>query len=242
MNTGSEKLRAARAQVGELAAAAAPLPPAAPLPADLLPAPSRMDVPTLMPPKPRRTGALVGLAVLLLVIVALAAFGMYRTLAARPASSDAPRLVTTTAAVTPAMTQTATPVATPIPMVTATPTPIATPAAATPTPTPSTPAATPIPLAPLPAPGAFDPTAARSSLDVMNGVLASCKRPGGKTGDGPISVTFATDGHVQQAVVDEPPFAGSPEGACVASRFKQAHVAPFEGAPGSIVYNFHIPQ
>jgi hypothetical protein len=76
----------------------------------------------------------------------------------------------------------------------------------------------------------------------MNGVLASCKRPGGKTGDGPISVTFAPDGHVQQAVVDEPPFAGSTEATCVASRFKQARMAPFRGAPGSMVYTFHIPN
>jgi hypothetical protein len=246
MNTGSEKLRAARAQVGELAAAAAPIPPAAPLPADLLPAATRMDVPTVMPPKPRRTGALVGLAVLLLVIVALAALGVYRTLAARTASGDAPQLVTTTAAVAPAMTAPATPVAAVAATVTPTVTPAvtststSTPSAASPT--TSTLTATPGPLVPLPAPGTFDPTAARSSLDVMNGVLASCKRPGGKTGDGPISVTFAPDGRVQQAVVDEPPFAGSPEAACVASRFKQAHVAPFEGAPKSIVYNFHIPN
>jgi serine/threonine protein kinase len=236
MNTGSEKLRAARAQVGELAAAS-PIPPPAPLPADMLPAPapSRMDVPTVMPPKPRRTGALVGLAVLLFVIVALAVLGVYRTLAARTASGDAPQVVTTTAAVTPVMTPTGTSSPTPTPTPTSTST-----ATSTGTPT-STPAAPPTPLVPLPAPGAFDPTAARSSLDVMNGVLASCKRPGGKTGEGPIHVTFAPDGHVQQAVVDEPPFAGSPEAACVASRFKQAHVAPFEGAPGSIVYNFHIP-
>jgi hypothetical protein len=102
MNTGSERLRAARAHVGELAALAVPLPPAAPLPADLLPAPSpsRMDVPTVVPPKPRRTGALVGLAVLLLVIVALAALGLYRTLAARTASGEVPHAVTATAAVT----------------------------------------------------------------------------------------------------------------------------------------------
>jgi hypothetical protein len=42
--------------------------------------------------------------------------------------------------------------------------------------------------------------------------------------------------------VDEPPFTGTPEGACVASRFKQAKIAPFAGAPGSIVYTFHIPN
>ena len=77
---------------------------------------------------------------------------------------------------------------------------------------------------------------------MMNGVLASCRSPGGKTGDGTINVTFRPDGHADRAVVDEPPFGGTPEGSCVASRFKQAKIAPFEGPPGSIVYTFHIPN
>jgi hypothetical protein len=101
-----------------------------------------------------------------------------------------------------------------------------------------TPIATPTPLAPQ----GFDPAAARAALDVMNGVLASCRSPGGKTGDGKINVTFNPDGRVDHAVIDQPPFAGSPEGACVASRFKQAKMAPFQGAPGSVVYTFHIPN
>jgi hypothetical protein len=75
----------------------------------------------------------------------------------------------------------------------------------------------------------------------MNGVLASCKAPGGRTGDGPISVTFSPDGHVQRAVIDEPPFAGSGEARCVASRLKQARMAPFVGPAASIVYTFHVP-
>ena len=109
------------------------------------------------------------------------------------------------------------------------------------------PVAAPVPApapvaAPAPAPSqGFDPNAARAALDVMNGVLASCKSPGGKTGDGTINVTFTPDGKVDRATVDEPPFTATPEGACVASRFKQAKMAPFPGAPGSIVYTFHIP-
>jgi hypothetical protein len=89
---------------------------------------------------------------------------------------------------------------------------------------------------------AFDPNAARASLDVMNGVLASCRSPGAKTGAGTINVTFGPDGRVERAVIDEPPFMGTPEGACVSSRFKQAKMAPFEGGPGSVVYTFHIPN
>jgi hypothetical protein len=72
-------------------------------------------------------------------------------------------------------------------------------------------------------------------------VLASCRSPGGRTGDGTITVTFVADGHADRAVVDEPPFMGTPEGACVSSRFKQAKIAPFIGAPGSVIYTFHIP-
>jgi serine/threonine protein kinase len=115
----------------------------------------------------------------------------------------------------------------------------------------TTPRAAPTPIAaaqvpsPSPAPGgarAFDPVAARAALGVIDGVLASCRSQGGRVGEGTFTVTFAPDGHAQHAAIDEPPFAGTPEGACVSSRFRQAKVAPFEGAPGSVVYTFHIPQ
>jgi eukaryotic-like serine/threonine-protein kinase len=120
----------------------------------------------------------------------------------------------------------------------ATPSPVSTP---TPTPAPQA-APTPNPTPTATNPQGFDPNAARAALDVINGVLASCRSPGGKTGDGTINVTFNPDGHADRATVDEPPFTGTPEGACVASRFKQAKIAPFQGAPGSIVYTFHIPN
>ena len=101
----------------------------------------------------------------------------------------------------------------------------------------------PLPLLPAPSsPRAFDPSAARAALDVMNGVLASCRNPGGRTGQGSITVTFTPDGRADRAMVDEPPFSGTPEATCVSSRFKQAKMAPFEGAPGSIVYTFTIPN
>jgi serine/threonine protein kinase len=122
---------------------------------------------------------------------------------------------------------------TPTPRPVSIPTPIPMPQPAAPTPI-----AAPTPLAPQ----GFDPAAARAALDVMNGVLASCRSPGGKTGDGKISVTFNPDGHADRATVDEPPFTGTQEGACVASRFKQAKIAPFQGAAGSVVYTFHIPN
>ncbi len=90
--------------------------------------------------------------------------------------------------------------------------------------------------------GGCDASTARAGLDIMNSILASCRSPGGKTGDGKITVSFNPDGHVSRAVVDEPPFAGTPEATCVSSRFKQAKIAPFTGGPGTIVYTFHIPK
>jgi hypothetical protein len=56
-----------------------------------------------------------------------------------------------------------------------------------------------------------------------------------------VTVTFGNDGAVTNAVVDQPPFAGTPEGACVESRFRTAHVPAFEGAPGTLGFTFHIP-
>jgi hypothetical protein len=77
---------------------------------------------------------------------------------------------------------------------------------------------------------------------VIDGVLASCRGPGTRTGDGTIDVTFSADGRAQSALVTQPPFAGTPEGACVSSRFAQAKIAPFDGAPASVAYTFHIPN
>jgi hypothetical protein len=76
----------------------------------------------------------------------------------------------------------------------------------------------------------------------MDGVLASCRSPGGKTGDGKVTVTFNPGGRVDHLAIDQPPFAGTPEGACASSLFKRAKVPPFTGEPGTIVYTFHVPK
>jgi hypothetical protein len=109
---------------------------------------------------------------------------------------------------------------------------------------------TPAPPSPSPSggltapldPKAFNPVAAKQALDTVDGILASCRRPGGKTGEGIITVTFGNDGQVKHAVVDEPPFAGTTEASCVASRMKLARIKPFEGPLGTLVYTFHIPK
>jgi hypothetical protein len=91
-------------------------------------------------------------------------------------------------------------------------------------------------------PKAFNPVAAKASLDLVNGILASCRSPNGQRGDGVIGVTFANDGTVSRALIDEPPFVGTTEGQCVQSRFKHARTTPFEGPPGTMVYTFHISK
>jgi serine/threonine-protein kinase len=237
--------------------------------------PAVSEVPTVVPPPPQKTSKakLAVLIVVALLIVGLAAFAGFHSVASPSAPTSATDKATATAAppatVSAAATATvsapapapavatATSVAsaaapapapaspsqtlpttrsladTPSPRGASRPTPVT-----FPTPTPE-PASAPQPLAS--GPHAFDPLAAHASLDVINGVLASCRSPGGRTGDGTIHVTFSPDGRVQHASVDDPPYAGTGEGACVASRFKQAKVSPFEGGPGTVAYTFRIP-
>jgi hypothetical protein len=73
----------------------------------------------------------------------------------------------------------------------------------------------------------FDRGAAAMALGAVN--VASCKGAGGTTGAGHISVTFSIDGTVSSAVVDQPPFAGTPAGGCISNLFRAARVRPFTG-------------
>jgi len=88
---------------------------------------------------------------------------------------------------------------------------------------------------------AFNAGAAQTSLRVLDGILASCKRPDGKAGDGSARVTFANDGSVS-AVKVTGPLADAPEGDCVALRYRNAKVPPFEGAPGVVEHAFRLPK
>jgi hypothetical protein len=83
----------------------------------------------------------------------------------------------------------------------------------------------------------FDPAAARAALDALAPTLAGCKLPKGRSDR--IKLTFAPDGNVSSATV-LPPVA--PQGACVATRLKEARVAPFKGPAASYVYTFAGPR
>ncbi len=104
-----------------------------------------------------------------------------------------------------------------------------------------------VPAAPPPAPVAAAPAqdqpfnmgAAKASLGAIAGAVQGCKR-GDTSGSGRVVVTFAPSGAVQSAVVTDPPFAGTPTGSCVASRFRSAHVPAFTGSPFEVAKHFTI--
>ena len=79
----------------------------------------------------------------------------------------------------------------------------------------------------------FDRGAAARALDAVD--LSSCA---GVTGAGHIQVTFGNDGSVTNALIDQPPFANTATGACIADKFKQVHVPPFEGKPVTVGKSF----
>jgi predicted Zn finger-like uncharacterized protein len=84
----------------------------------------------------------------------------------------------------------------------------------------------------------FDRGAAAGALGAVN--VAGCKRPDGPTGSGHVAVTFAPDGSVSSAVVDQAPFAGTPVGGCVAGKFRGAHIPSFAGGPVKVGKSFTI--
>jgi predicted Zn finger-like uncharacterized protein len=84
----------------------------------------------------------------------------------------------------------------------------------------------------------FDRGAAAGALGAVN--VASCKKGDGPTGAGHVSVTFAPDGSVATAVVDQPPFAGTAVGGCVAGKFRGARVPPFAGGSVKVGKSFVI--
>ncbi len=84
----------------------------------------------------------------------------------------------------------------------------------------------------------FDRGSASGALGAIN--VAACKKGDGPTGSGHVTVTFAPNGSVVSAVVDQPPFAGTAVGGCVAGKFRSAHVPAFSGNPIKVGKSFSI--
>ena len=85
----------------------------------------------------------------------------------------------------------------------------------------------------------FDRGAAAAALGGVN--VGSCAQPGGPTGAGRISVTFAPDGAARRVVCTNPPFAGTAVGACIEQLFRRARVPAFSGAEVTVGKAFRVP-
>src|SRR3954470_20859293 len=86
--------------------------------------------------------------------------------------------------------------------------------------------------------GAFDRAAAAAALGAVN--IGSCKKTGGPTGAGKVTVTFAPNGTVSNAEIDGAPFAGTAVGGCIAAKYRGVHVAPFSGAAVTVAKSFSL--
>jgi hypothetical protein len=86
----------------------------------------------------------------------------------------------------------------------------------------------------------FSVSAAQVALTQAAGNAAGCAKPGGPTGSGKATVTFAPSGRVTTANVLTPPFAGTPVGGCVAGIFRKARVPAFNGNPVTVSKSFTI--
>jgi hypothetical protein len=69
-----------------------------------------------------------------------------------------------------------------------------------------------------------------------------CKRPGGPTGTGQVSITIAPNGIPTSVKVEGAPFAGTAVGRCVEGVFHSVRVLPFEGPPFAGSKTFQIPE
>jgi predicted Zn finger-like uncharacterized protein len=86
----------------------------------------------------------------------------------------------------------------------------------------------------------FNRGAAVSAMSAAASQAASCKKPGGPTGSGKATLTFAPTGRVTSATVTTPPFAGTAVGGCVAGVFRRAKVPPFTGNSITVSKSFTI--
>ena len=82
--------------------------------------------------------------------------------------------------------------------------------------------------------GPFDRDAAVAALAAAAKTAERCRSEEGPFGLVRIAVTFAPNGRATTAVVEGPPFAGTPVGSCIARAFREARVSPFTGAPVTV--------
>ncbi len=90
----------------------------------------------------------------------------------------------------------------------------------------------PAPAPPSPPEGdaPFDKSAAARVMGGARAAAASCKQEGGPQGNATVHVTFAPNGVSTLAMVEGPPFAGTPVGSCIAAKFRGLKIPPFSGS------------
>ncbi len=86
----------------------------------------------------------------------------------------------------------------------------------------------------------FDKGAARAALGAAAAASAGCAQPDGPRGTGTVRVTFSTSGRATQALIQGPPFAGTPTGSCIASKFRGLSISPFTGDAVSVTKSVTI--
>jgi hypothetical protein len=86
----------------------------------------------------------------------------------------------------------------------------------------------------------FNKGAAVSALTSASSAASGCKRPGGPTGTGKVTVTFAPNGRVTQASVAGGSYGGTSVGGCVASVFRRAKIPAFSGNAVTVSKSFNI--
>ncbi|MCH2109264.1 MAG: hypothetical protein MK135_08040, partial [Polyangiaceae bacterium] len=75
----------------------------------------------------------------------------------------------------------------------------------------------------------FNKSAAKVALVSATSHAGSCRRPGDPSGMAQVVVVFSPSGRVTSATVSGKPFAGTPTGGCIASRFRAIRVPAFTG-------------
>ncbi|MCC6215288.1 MAG: zinc-ribbon domain-containing protein [Polyangiaceae bacterium] len=88
----------------------------------------------------------------------------------------------------------------------------------------------------------FNKGAAVAALSSAASAASACKRPGGPTGTGRATVTFAPSGRATNATVSGGAFGGTSVGGCIASVFRRAKVPPFDGDPVTVGKSFTISE
>ncbi len=90
-------------------------------------------------------------------------------------------------------------------------------------------------------PGVFTRAAATAALDQAASDVGDCRKLGTLWGPGSVRATFRYDGSVAHIRVG-PPYADTPEGACVLDHLGRARVPPFRGPSGAVNYVFNLPK